>query len=174
MRLAVPGRYDGRMLRRLFTFASALSLVLCVATTTKWIAHTKLYDVLEWAGRKDPVKIRVWRLAVGRGNIEFFAFTTDAAPYSDISPGEFRHEWFGRPAPARPVAMYNMRLPLWSVTVATAPLPIAWYVRYRRRLKRAAGARHGLCRSCGYDLTSNVSGICPECGIAVKVTPPRA
>lgn len=34
---------------------------------------------------------------------------------------------------------------------------------YRRR--RAAG-RQG-CRSCGYDLTGNVSGVCPECGTAV-------
>lgn len=25
----------------------------------------------------------------------------------------------------------------------------------------------GVCRSCGYDLTANVSGVCPECGAAV-------
>jgi rubrerythrin len=40
-----------------------------------------------------------------------------------------------------------------------------------------AGALHGLlsaplgtdgqCRKCGYDLTGNVSGVCPECGEAV-------
>ena len=24
--------------------------------------------------------------------------------------------------------------------------------------------RHGLCLACGYDLTGNVSGTCPECG----------
>lgn len=26
--------------------------------------------------------------------------------------------------------------------------------------------RPGLCRACGYDLTGNVSGVCPECGAA--------
>ncbi len=31
------------------------------------------------------------------------------------------------------------------------------YRRYRRRKK-------GLCLKCGYDLTANVSGMCPECG----------
>lgn len=34
---------------------------------------------------------------------------------------------------------------------------------YRRR---RAARREG-CRSCGYDLTGNVSGVCPECGAAV-------
>jgi hypothetical protein len=33
----------------------------------------------------------------------------------------------------------------------------AWTRPYRRR-------RRGLCVSCGYDLTGNVSGICSECG----------
>lgn len=30
--------------------------------------------------------------------------------------------------------------------------------RYRRR-------KRGLCVNCGYNLTGNVSGICPECGV---------
>lgn len=27
--------------------------------------------------------------------------------------------------------------------------------------------RSGLCQECGYDLTGNVSGVCPECGTAI-------
>jgi hypothetical protein len=34
-----------------------------------------------------------------------------------------------------------------------------WQCRVWRRLGRA-----GVCRTCGYDLTGNVSGVCPECG----------
>jgi hypothetical protein len=30
-----------------------------------------------------------------------------------------------------------------------------------------AKERPGVCRACGYDLTANVSGVCPECGTAV-------
>ena len=30
------------------------------------------------------------------------------------------------------------------------------------------------CRQCGYDLTGNVSGRCPECGTATVTTPPKA
>ncbi len=34
-----------------------------------------------------------------------------------------------------------------------------------RQLERA---RTGLCLSCGYDLTGNESGVCPECGTEVE------
>jgi predicted RNA-binding Zn-ribbon protein involved in translation (DUF1610 family) len=33
--------------------------------------------------------------------------------------------------------------------------------RHRRRIIRD---QKGLCRSCGYNLTGNMSGVCPECG----------
>ncbi len=32
--------------------------------------------------------------------------------------------------------------------------------------------RPGRCRSCGYDLTGNVSGVCPECGTPIQTQPP--
>jgi hypothetical protein len=36
-----------------------------------------------------------------------------------------------------------------------------------RRVRRFA--RRGGCRACGYDLTGNVSGRCPECGCATRI-----
>lgn len=44
---------------------------------------------------------------------------------------------------------------------------LAVTTRVRRRVRR------GLCPICGYDLTGNTSGVCPECGtvIAIEVTP---
>jgi hypothetical protein len=45
------------------------------------------------------------------------------------------------------------------------PLLILAGALFSRRLWKAADRlRPGLCRSCGYDLTGNVSGVCPECG----------
>jgi len=41
--------------------------------------------------------------------------------------------------------------------------PIWWWRRHRRR-------KAGLCFECGYDLTGNVSGICPECGTEIEQT----
>jgi hypothetical protein len=40
---------------------------------------------------------------------------------------------------------------------------LAWVPR-QQRWDRSA---RGLCSHCGYDLTGNASGICPECGTAV-------
>jgi hypothetical protein len=41
---------------------------------------------------------------------------------------------------------------------------------YRRFLRAELHARGvAICRQCGYDLTGNVSGVCPECGAAIEV-----
>jgi hypothetical protein len=36
--------------------------------------------------------------------------------------------------------------------------------RYIQWYERAERGRRGLCVWCGYDLTGNESGVCPECG----------
>jgi uncharacterized paraquat-inducible protein A len=38
----------------------------------------------------------------------------------------------------------------------------------RRRRPRKPRGRQGVCSECGYDLTGNVSGRCPECGLPVS------
>jgi hypothetical protein len=50
------------------------------------------------------------------------------------------------------------------------PLGIAAIVVARRR--DAATAGH--CPACDYDLTGNLSGVCPECGAAASALPPAA
>jgi hypothetical protein len=67
------------------------------------------------------------------------------------------------PLPPPPVG-YTVRAlytPWLFWTFVTALLP-AWALRHRlRRLPRQSARR---CLHCGYDLTGNVSGVCPECG----------
>ena len=55
---------------------------------------------------------------------------------------------------------------LWFLALVFAAYPALIFIRgplrrWRRRYK-------GLCLKCGYDLTGNVSGTCPECGTAVE------
>jgi hypothetical protein len=52
------------------------------------------------------------------------------------------------------------------VVVAYGLVVCVSYDAYRRQRLRAAGRRRlqGRCVRCDYDLTGNVSGVCPECG----------
>jgi hypothetical protein len=61
----------------------------------------------------------------------------------------------------------SVSIPLWLVA-GLAGHPLAWVVGARRR------PPPGHCQSCGYDLTANVSGRCPECGAAAEAAPVAA
>lgn len=59
-----------------------------------------------------------------------------------------------------------IRIPLWIIAACFTLLPgytlgfDRFWLRRRRRLRSATG----LCETCGYNLTGNESGVCPECG----------
>ena len=65
------------------------------------------------------------------------------------------------PAPARSVA-----IPLWIVFIASGGLAGGLWLTGRHS-SAAMRIRTGHCVHCGYNLTGNVSGVCPECGTAV-------
>jgi hypothetical protein len=122
----------------------------------------------------------------GRTEIEFY-FTDDLRPYS--GPGaqpffwsEFAHidrayqSWWYRHALHferhgsgnldRNGVVENLELTYWYsasdwfLLLIFAVLPALWL---RKRMSRLR-LKDGMCPSCGYDLTGNVSGVCPECG----------
>lgn len=64
----------------------------------------------------------------------------------------------------------NPLLSIWgAVTVYIVPLLASLLVGYIvwKRGEAAARRAQGLCVRCGYNLTGNVSGICPECGTTI-------
>lgn len=64
----------------------------------------------------------------------------------------------------RAIAWTSFAVPYWPAAVVFAVLPltalIRGYIRWRR-------LREGRCVLCGYKLTGNVSGRCPECGCEI-------
>lgn len=56
-----------------------------------------------------------------------------------------------------------------SLVVWNGPFMLCWYglVLFHRRVWRDGQSVAGLCIGCGYDLTGNTSGTCPECGAEV-------
>ncbi|HEY2589369.1 MAG TPA: hypothetical protein VGI81_26725 [Tepidisphaeraceae bacterium] len=78
----------------------------------------------------------------------------------------------GDPPPPPPPIGYTVHAlytPWAFWTFLTALLPAAAFWRWRRRLSRSS---RGLCVACGYSLTGNVTGVCPECGAACKAANP--
>lgn len=81
----------------------------------------------------------------------------------------FSHDTY-RSLPDPPPYMdgWTIGVPLWFVILFLLTYPFIAFIRgpvrrYRRR-------QRGLCVRCGYNLTGNVSGICPECGTMMRVT----
>lgn len=55
--------------------------------------------------------------------------------------------------------------PLWVPALLLLAYPAVAFIRERLRIRRRRMRGH--CQWCGYDLTGNVSGICPECGTPI-------
>ncbi len=66
-----------------------------------------------------------------------------------------------------------VRSPLWIARTAgmITALGVAMLGRLLRRIQRPPS---GFCRRCGYDLTLNESGTCPECGKAIESFSPSS
>lgn len=56
-------------------------------------------------------------------------------------------------------------IPFWMLLVVFGAYPLLILVGFRTRRWRRR--RRGQCTKCGYNLTGNTSGVCPECGTAV-------
>ncbi len=63
---------------------------------------------------------------------------------------------------------YAIKFRYWLLFATFGALPAIATFRVLSRYKRISHWRKGsCCLTCGYDLTGNTSGVCPECGTAV-------
>jgi hypothetical protein len=72
---------------------------------------------------------------------------------------------YARDCPRSGFHVKSMRGALWLPLLLFAAYPTIAFIR--GPVRRWRRGRKGHCRKCGYDLTGNVSGVCPECGEAV-------
>jgi hypothetical protein len=157
--------------RRLFFFASLLSLLLCVATAVLWMRSFRRSYAF---GGTAPGVIYSGSASRGRISVSLASLSgTRFSFYSDSAtpPWELRtYGWAGKLGfwvDTRPGAKGNSRIAIVVPTVVpvalSTVLPLAWGVR-RIWKKRSKGS----CPECSYNLTGNISGVCPECGTVVK------
>ncbi len=57
-----------------------------------------------------------------------------------------------------------LKIPYWALLLLFIAYPTRAFIR--GPLRRWRRSRRGECLACGYNLTGNVSGVCPECGEA--------
>jgi hypothetical protein len=165
--------------QRLFNFAAALSLLGCLAMLWLWdVSYTTGY-YFDWRTHDRDVYL------LGSTGRIFFS-PSQVRRHDQYS---FKGFLYGRMSPLShwdqmlpshhlylqsfaagwndngTFAGYCLILPYWFFAVLASVIPGIWL---RRRLNRRPPKGH--CQACGYNLTGNTSGACPECGTPRQVS----
>ena len=155
------------MKRLVSTLLSTVSLLACVAVTVLWVRSYRFPpnraggDVLN-ISRHDAM----WWVISARGRVTFCRQCGRdwGREFPGFNAAGFRYGGLRGPSGS----LYNAAVPHAFLSALLLAPPAAWLVLERRRRRRP---RPGRCQACAYNLTGNVSGVCPECG---QLVPPRA
>ena len=179
-----------RMLRRVLiavlTFAAAdIALVwvvsrwhsIAVRSTSGTLDPCGVYELTAHGGavRFTHGQVRREAMAPGECSVERRARAADQRQKRRVRGGFLGFEYdcvrrtdelLDEDPPLRRMAqVVTVRLPCWMLLNLCIAYP--GLVLVRNTITRRRRNRPGLCVSCGYNLTGNVSGICPECGSAI-------
>lgn len=160
------------MKRWIFNIVAGLSLLLCIAAAMVWSRSYSVGDLWQWS---DPGAGRLLSLWTIPGTI-----CVRWRPLSTPFPAGYRHitrekmSW-GSPPPA--FRFYGKDATAmvagWLATSILAVLPACWFgVLLLRLVRNSRRSNAPVCLNCGYNLTGNVSGVCPECGMAIEAVKP--
>ncbi len=166
-RMRSPGRRV-RVLKWTFAAASALLIVL-------WVISLFAAPTVRWQHAAGEVAVVIRQ---GKVTLATFGclpwYNADAAVVDRVTEflkegvaNDYGLQWpytldiGGRGSVIVRLTTVPLWLPLISALFAMAVL---WWLDRRR-------VRPGHCGRCGYDLTGNISGVCPECGAAVRGRP---
>lgn len=170
------------MIHRLFTAASALTLLACAAIIALWVDGRFVTNDVVIDTPKAMTRIQIdrdelylshtsprdWRLEHHRSywkwSIEFNRYRPFRAPTG--------RSWW-KPITVREETMlYHGRaiiLKLWFLAVMTSALPACWTIRVVPKVRARLRIRSIRCASCGYDLRASQAR-CPECGTPIPLT----
>jgi hypothetical protein len=166
--------------RRLFTITSAVLLLGCLAMLWLWAVSYRSGSYFDWRTRGHGVE-----LYTGNGRVFFSAFEVrrqneyrfEGFRYGPMSPldhwdqvlpthhlylGAFAAGWNDTGV----LAGCGLILPYWFFVVVAGVIPAIWLRKHLNKRYREGG-----CEACGYNLTANTSGVCPECGTALPAIP---
>lgn len=183
------------MRRSLRTIAAIVSLLVFVAMVALWVHSFEKAEIVRHSARwtqEGDLTFRRWELDSSRGELGFYWVQGLVAGLSSPRQG---WEWFQEaPTPPRMrkerLFYFTLEVTGWKssgddalaaddrqmrtifVVVPYAGLAIAFAVISLvfgwRAWVLSARSEIGRCTSCGYNLTGNTSGTCPECGTPVS------
>jgi hypothetical protein len=187
-----------RLARHLFTFCSAVSLLLCVAVCVLWVSSGSTSFHVKWSKPLTRYDLRIYQgdcLAIHSSDtnppsdsnplqqtVSFDSYVSSREGTEETKPIGLRelieliargkqHE-FGAfvafSAPALPPATQSVHGFAFPLWFPLAMATILPMVWLISRYRHANRHRRGLCSRCGYDLRATPEQ-CPECG-----TPARA
>jgi hypothetical protein len=155
------------MRRRFFNLVTVLSAILCVATLLVWARSRSHPAILYFSHNHEPCRAWIRGGRVGIDNDPHVAIVLakrdrDLSVMASIQGLESPDLMAPPPSnvPARWSRSSALLLPLLVITLSgftVAPIIASWGIRRLRSATR-------LCIACGYNLTANTSGVCPECG----------
>lgn len=167
------------MLGRLFTLASALSLLLCIAMMALWARSDEGRDEIQFQWRGAAYALASERGRIGIDNqpqLRQFSQARQKAE-QDVRDAQMAYHGESENDPYLaalvqasnrffaltghgPPTLIRHVIPYWAIIVGAWVLPASWAWRWQRRRLRIAAHR---CAECGYDLRAS-EGRCPECG----------
>lgn len=158
------------MRHRIARFASILSLLLCVTAVCLWIrSYWQCYDI-EWPDGS---------LVSSRGILFYqFSFLSGSKPQTGLrfhsldafyvpsgfsGPNYLYLHFAGITFVRGGKHILQISIPFWAILLLSGSMSFSLNLlpAGHRRSKEET------CHSCGYNLTGNVSGVCPECGTRI-------
>ena len=158
-----------RTRRYIFNTLTVVSVLLMLATVGLWVRSYFVVDVI-WLSKKI---IHFQGVPMDRGLSARSAI--GGIHFSDGFYNLFNDPWRSSYKPhaigvhwsqATRTPDTDFIIPHWFLTLIFAILPTIWLYKWNKRRKLGPNA----CPSCGYDLSGNETGVCPECGVGSTKT----
>ena len=166
-----------RTRRTIFNTLAVISLLLLLATLGFWVdgvEHSRRYTWL-------TAKYSMAQIQNGGGSVGILSQTSkDQGTRAWFVRLRFGHEpyyfdtrhsgwwsWFAFDSMNyKSMEWWSLDLPHWFLAFIFAIVPALRFIKWRRLRQRLQLISQGRCPACGYDLTGNKTGMCPECGEA--------
>ena len=159
------------MKSRLFTIATAISILFLAATLTLTVRGNFRQDYIDYVRndlhltifntRHGQIEIRYRQQAIDNPWNKGVHYSSDTRDDTVYSNSIFFH--YLSSDKRSPSNWQLFSIPHWFLVLLFGFLPVRWFILQRRRRARE---RIGRCAKCGYDLRATKDR-CPECGTAV-------